>query len=770
MQLVDAGADLRPRDKDNWPTLYGALMLAGDEEDVDAEPAAAVLEADSPEQPLSAPEGGAQLQCTDTEATSAAGLQHASRAAASSGSSAEAAVRTSRRVARDIVDRIADFSDGDVMKRIPALHAALSRLPDFELTLKFTFQTWVPLLGRLLPSDTCIVTKVGSGLRLDCTLAGMALSGMAWKRGVLSYMFMGAQAGTRSGKWFVVDHIGKRFADMMPEQGEMTAADRAYSIDSMLCSSWPSMDWWSREVAFTRATTGWISQRPLSERIAGFDADVYEMNGLQLRVDIRDPLAPGLERDIHQRFKRRKAKAQGAGRGRATGNKTQHAGAAAESSDDTDTGTSRGSSDSAFLPGSQQGEVAGRGAGTASPHAEALAALASAINLDPATINGQDLRATAAALAAAVAEAHHEPEHGDTAPAARESKGDDDHDADDADDADDENEDDDDGDDDGCAGDARQRGEQGGAAAGESTDGKDEAEHDEGAECRPGGAEQRSTLTHRMRVARGGSERLQLDVPAGTTLHWHLLCDRHDVGVRVVVWVPTSAAGAPAFTARSTAEAKDDANAAEHARILRDVGRTSADVGSFTADGSAHVWELTLDNSYAFWHDKEVSVTCRRETSGSGGVGACSPATSDQSPSGATNTPSSTSSSAAAAAAASRTRLQRQLKEFPDHPLSRLIFPTCGLVEVAFEDYFHLPRGVAAAAAGRPGDSLPPTAVFVRPPRSRRFTKSFKAQVAMAPDFPIGIDALLPVAEVLSRTSKHFDNVHRFLQTKVCFS
>jgi hypothetical protein len=88
---------------------------------------------------------------------------------------------------------------------------------------------------------------------------------------------------------------------------------------------------------------------------------------------------------------------------------------------------------------------------------------------------------------------------------------------------------------------------------------------------------------------------------------------------------------------------------------------------------------------------------------------------------------------------------------------------------VKFEEYFRISREAAAAATGQPAGSVPPTAVFVRPPRSRRFTKAFKAQVAMASRFPINVDALLPVAEVLSRTSKHFENVHRFLQTKASF-
>jgi len=44
----------------------------------------------------------------------------------------------------------------------PRLSKALRDLPDFAFALKFNVRSWIPLLGRVLPKDTCHVWKVGS--------------------------------------------------------------------------------------------------------------------------------------------------------------------------------------------------------------------------------------------------------------------------------------------------------------------------------------------------------------------------------------------------------------------------------------------------------------------------------------------------------------------------------------------------------------------------------------------------------------------------------
>lgn len=55
-------------------------------------------------------------------------------------------------------------------ERRPSLIAALQDLGDFSLALKWDFQSWVPLVSRILPSDICRIYKRGSCIRMDSTL------------------------------------------------------------------------------------------------------------------------------------------------------------------------------------------------------------------------------------------------------------------------------------------------------------------------------------------------------------------------------------------------------------------------------------------------------------------------------------------------------------------------------------------------------------------------------------------------------------------------
>lgn len=73
--------------------------------------------------------------------------------------------------------------------RRPNLINALKSMGDFYMELKWDFQSWVPLVSRMLPSDVCKIHKCGSFIRLDTTL--LDFTDMRWERGDLSFIFRG---------------------------------------------------------------------------------------------------------------------------------------------------------------------------------------------------------------------------------------------------------------------------------------------------------------------------------------------------------------------------------------------------------------------------------------------------------------------------------------------------------------------------------------------------------------------------------------------------
>lgn len=71
--------------------------------------------------------------------------------------------------------------------KTPELYDRLMKLGDFSLIVDWTLKSWVPFVGKFLPSDTITITKRGSCLRLDTTLQDFDYSG-GWKRGGLSIL------------------------------------------------------------------------------------------------------------------------------------------------------------------------------------------------------------------------------------------------------------------------------------------------------------------------------------------------------------------------------------------------------------------------------------------------------------------------------------------------------------------------------------------------------------------------------------------------------
>uniref|UniRef100_A0A2K5EXD2 Ankyrin repeat domain-containing protein n=1 Tax=Aotus nancymaae TaxID=37293 RepID=A0A2K5EXD2_AOTNA len=76
-----------------------------------------------------------------------------------------------------------------VEEKRPRLLKALKELGDFYLELHWDFQSWVPLLSRILPSDACKIYKQGINIRLDTTL--IDFTDMKCQRGHLSFIFNG---------------------------------------------------------------------------------------------------------------------------------------------------------------------------------------------------------------------------------------------------------------------------------------------------------------------------------------------------------------------------------------------------------------------------------------------------------------------------------------------------------------------------------------------------------------------------------------------------
>ncbi|XP_029768187.1 ankyrin repeat domain-containing protein 13C-A [Terrapene carolina triunguis] len=188
---------------------------------------------------------------------------------------AEAISYGDRQMITALLRKLKQQSRESVEEKRPRLLKALKELGDFYLELHWDFQSWVPLLSRILPSDACKIYKQGINIRLDTTL--IDFTDMKCQRGDLSFIFNGD--ATPSESFVVLDNEQKVYQRIHHEESEMETEEE---VDILMSSDIYSATLSTKSITFTRAQTGWLFREDKTERVGNFLADFYLVNGLVL--------------------------------------------------------------------------------------------------------------------------------------------------------------------------------------------------------------------------------------------------------------------------------------------------------------------------------------------------------------------------------------------------------------------------------------------------------------------------------------------------------
>ncbi|XP_034035055.1 ankyrin repeat domain-containing protein 13C-A-like [Thalassophryne amazonica] len=162
---------------------------------------------------------------------------------------AEAISYGDRQMITALLRKLKQQSRESVEHKRPKLLKALKELGDFYLELHWDFQSWVPLLSRILPSDACKIYKQGINIRLDTTL--IDFTDMKCQRGNLSFIFNGN--AVRSESFVVLDNEQKVYQRIHHESLRNTKSTSCLSVCGVF-----------------------------QERVGNFLADFYSVNGLVL--------------------------------------------------------------------------------------------------------------------------------------------------------------------------------------------------------------------------------------------------------------------------------------------------------------------------------------------------------------------------------------------------------------------------------------------------------------------------------------------------------
>uniref|UniRef100_A0A0R3S6W9 ANK_REP_REGION domain-containing protein n=1 Tax=Elaeophora elaphi TaxID=1147741 RepID=A0A0R3S6W9_9BILA len=179
-----------------------------------------------------------------------------------------------RRIITAMLLKLKAQSRENMAARKPHLLKMLSEIGDFYLELRWDFQSWIPLLTKMLPSDVCKIYKCGTNLRLDTTLVDF--SDRAWERGNISFIF----ASDRSkDQLLILDHEAKVFQRIRHEESE-TELDE--EIDVLMSSDIVSAQMSTKPITFERAISGWIFKHEKLEQVGDYNAVYYTMDGVSL--------------------------------------------------------------------------------------------------------------------------------------------------------------------------------------------------------------------------------------------------------------------------------------------------------------------------------------------------------------------------------------------------------------------------------------------------------------------------------------------------------
>ncbi|MFT7801588.1 ankyrin repeat domain-containing protein 13C-A-like [Arapaima gigas] len=188
---------------------------------------------------------------------------------------AEAISYGDRQMIMTLLRKLKQQSRESVEDKRPRLLKALEELGDFYLELHWDFQSWVPLLSRILPSDTCKIYKQGINIRLDTTL--IDFTDMKCQRGDLSFIFNGNAAPCES--FVVLDNEQKVYQWIHHEESEMETEEE---VDILMSSDIYSATLSTKSITFARSQAGWLFREDKTEKVGSFLADFYSVNGLVL--------------------------------------------------------------------------------------------------------------------------------------------------------------------------------------------------------------------------------------------------------------------------------------------------------------------------------------------------------------------------------------------------------------------------------------------------------------------------------------------------------